>query len=84
MIIRKKLVIIKIRLGASASKVKMISTFRLVTSWDGVSGALRLRFIVGTVGAAKERANSEIISKKAFKSFFQKLHLKAKILAKVT
>lgn len=69
MIRRKKLVIKNISDGASASRVKTIITFRLVTSCAGVSGALRVRFIVGIVCAPKELTNSVKNSKSAFKTY---------------
>ncbi len=67
---RKKEVIIKMRLGAKASRVRTMIIFKVVTSWFGVFGALRLRFTVGilTSGAAKRHAQKSTKRKIFFKS----------------
>lgn len=66
---RKKLVIINKSDGAKASKVKTIITFKLATKLAGVSGALRLRFMLGIFSAPKEQTNKPKSKKMLFKSY---------------
>lgn len=64
MISLKKEVIMKIMLGARASMVKTMMIFSVVTSWLGVSGALRLKFTVGMVASAPKTLKANKMSKK--------------------
>ena len=56
---------INIKDGAKANIVKTTKTFKLVTSCCGVSGALKLRFIVGTVTVSAPKAEAKIKNIKA-------------------
>ena len=49
---RKKLVIMKMSEGASASAVSISKTFSEFTSCSAFAGEFRLKFIVGSVGSA--------------------------------
>ena len=67
---RIKLVITSMSEGAKISSVKTTTTFSEVTSWAGLSGALRDRFTVGmVVGAALIRLgiNAKMLKKSRIK-----------------
>ena len=65
----KKLVIIKMSEGASASAVKISKTFREFTSCSAFAGEFRLKFIVGKAGSApKTTQNKTAKLSSAFKT----------------